>query len=48
MFFYLQNLDDDDHIFIVEVFSGCIQYCKILQVVVQGFFATDGKFFMHY
>ncbi|XP_078487939.1 uncharacterized protein LOC100183762 [Ciona intestinalis] len=37
-----KGLDSDDHLFIVEVFSGCVQYHKLLQVVVDGFFCTDG------
>ncbi|CAK8681599.1 unnamed protein product [Clavelina lepadiformis] len=38
-----KGLDDGDHTFIVEIFSGCIQYTKLLNVVVGGFYATKGK-----
>nr|CAB3230279.1 RSP4/6 uncharacterized protein LOC100183762 [Phallusia mammillata] len=38
-----QSLDDGDHMFLVEVFSGCVQYRKLLGVVVDGFYVTDGK-----
>jgi len=44
---FFQNLDDGDHIFIVEVFSGCVQYTKLIDVVVEGFYATDGEWMFH-
>ncbi|CAH1785079.1 unnamed protein product, partial [Owenia fusiformis] len=37
------SLDESDHTFIVEVFSGCIRYDNIMKVVMDGFFAKDGR-----
>lgn len=38
-----QIYDDDEQTFIVEVFSGCIRYAEIMNVVLRGFYAQDGK-----
>lgn len=35
--------NEDEQVFIVEVFSGCVRYADILGVVIQGFYAKDGK-----
>lgn len=37
------GLGDDDHTFIVEVFSGCFEFRKVIKVVVDGFYILDGK-----
>ncbi|KAJ8317728.1 hypothetical protein KUTeg_005632 [Tegillarca granosa] len=39
-----QMIDDEsDQTFIIEVFSNCIRYSSIMQVVMDGFFAKDGR-----
>lgn len=35
--------DEDEQTFIVEVFSGCVRYSEVLNVVMRGFYAKDGK-----
>ncbi|XP_061186311.1 cilia- and flagella-associated protein 99-like isoform X2 [Saccostrea echinata] len=43
---YLKNnqiYDDSDQTFIVEVFSECVRYANLMQVVLDGFYAKDGK-----
>lgn len=35
--------DEDEQTFIVEVFSGCVRYAEVLDVVMRGFYAKDGK-----
>uniref|UniRef100_K1Q724 Cilia- and flagella-associated protein 99 n=1 Tax=Magallana gigas TaxID=29159 RepID=K1Q724_MAGGI len=43
---YLKNnqiYDDSDQTFIVEVFSECVRYSNLMQVVLDGFYAKDGK-----
>lgn len=35
--------DEDEQTFIVEVFSGCVRYDEILNVVMRGYYAKDGK-----
>lgn len=35
--------DESEQTFIVEVFSGCIRYSNILDVILNGFYAKDGK-----
>ncbi|WAR22532.1 CFA99-like protein [Mya arenaria] len=35
--------DEDEQTFIVEVFSGCVRYSNVMSVVVNGFYAKDGK-----
>lgn len=35
--------DEDEQTFIVEVFSGCVRYAEILNVVMRGYYAKDGK-----
>ena len=39
----LQNLNESDETFIKEVFSGCVRYSNIMNVVLNGYFARDGK-----
>ena len=39
----LQVRDESEQTFIVEVFSGCVRYNNILDVVLNGFYAKDGK-----
>lgn len=38
-----QIYDEDEQTFIVEVFSGCIRYAEIMNVVLRGYYAQDGK-----
>ncbi|XP_052227633.1 cilia- and flagella-associated protein 99-like isoform X1 [Dreissena polymorpha] len=35
--------NEDEQIFIVEVFSGCVRYLDIMSIIVKGFYARDGK-----
>lgn len=35
--------NEDEQTFIVEVFSGCVRYSEVLNVVMRGFYAKDGK-----
>ncbi|XP_030046973.1 cilia- and flagella-associated protein 99 isoform X1 [Microcaecilia unicolor] len=39
----LQNLDVTEQTFILNVLGGCIQYKSLLEIVVDGFYARDGK-----
>ncbi len=39
----LQDLEEDDQNFVVEVFSGCVRYHQVLDVVTAGFYNRDGK-----
>ena len=41
--FSLQGLDDNSESFITEVFSGCVRYNSVLNVVTGAFFVKDGK-----
>ncbi|XP_059146670.1 cilia- and flagella-associated protein 99-like [Physella acuta] len=36
-------LDDDDVIFIKEVFTGCVRHKAVMNVVVDGFYSQDGR-----
>lgn len=36
-------LDEDEKSFVQEVFSGCVRYSKVLDVLVKGFYNRDGK-----
>ncbi|XP_053407341.1 cilia- and flagella-associated protein 99-like isoform X2 [Mercenaria mercenaria] len=38
-----QIYDEDEQTFIVEVFSGCVRYAEVLNVVMRGYYAKDGK-----
>ena len=38
-----QVRDESEQTFIVEVFSGCVRYSNILDVVLSGFYAKTGK-----
>ncbi|XP_048746948.2 cilia- and flagella-associated protein 99-like isoform X2 [Ostrea edulis] len=40
---YNQIYDDSDQTFIVEVFSEIVRYASLMQVVLDGFYAKDGK-----
>ncbi|KAK3590166.1 hypothetical protein CHS0354_041220 [Potamilus streckersoni] len=35
--------EDVDRDFIVEVFSGCVRYSNIINVILDGFYSKDGK-----
>ncbi|XP_035827876.1 cilia- and flagella-associated protein 99 [Aplysia californica] len=35
--------DEDDEMFITEVFSGCVRHGAVMRVVVEGFYARDGR-----
>ncbi|KAL4232291.1 Cilia- and flagella-associated protein 99 [Mactra antiquata] len=35
--------DEDEQTFIVEVFSGCVRYEEVMNVVMNGYYAKDGK-----
>lgn len=35
--------DESEQTFIVEVFSGCVRFSTILDVILNGFYALDGK-----
>ena len=39
----LQELGESEQTFIMEVFSGCIRYSRVLRVVLDGFYNRDGK-----
>ncbi|KAI0218459.1 Cilia- and flagella-associated protein 99 [Lamellibrachia satsuma] len=42
---YLKHLDaaESEQTFIMEVFSGCTRYSRVLRVVLDGFYNRDGK-----
>lgn len=40
---FIQELDDCDKTFIKEVFAGCVRYKSLLDVVVRGFYNSDGQ-----
>ncbi|KAJ7990756.1 hypothetical protein DPEC_G00290210 [Dallia pectoralis] len=42
----MENLDPLDKKFILDVVSGCIEYKKILDVVIRVFYAQSGKCFL--
>nr|XP_033806568.1 cilia- and flagella-associated protein 99 [Geotrypetes seraphini]XP_033806576.1 cilia- and flagella-associated protein 99 [Geotrypetes seraphini] len=42
----LQTLDIAEQIFILDVLGGCIQYKTLLNIVVNGFYARDGKCYL--
>ena len=37
-----QVVDDEDQVFVREVFEGCVKYRKLLQVLMKGFYAREG------
>ncbi|XP_033632597.1 cilia- and flagella-associated protein 99-like [Asterias rubens] len=37
------NLDDEEQVFLTEVFSGCVRHTRIMGVVVSGFYLRAGK-----
>ncbi|XP_040191236.1 cilia- and flagella-associated protein 99 [Rana temporaria] len=39
----LQKLNDTEKQFVLEVLSGCVQYTDLLDIVVDAFYARDGK-----
>lgn len=41
--FYFQIYDEDEQTFVVEVFSGCVRYEEVMNVVMNGYYAKDGK-----
>jgi hypothetical protein len=41
--YLFQIFDDSDQTFIVEVFSEIVRYASLMQVVLDGFYAKDGK-----
>ncbi|CAL1547850.1 unnamed protein product [Lymnaea stagnalis] len=38
--------DEDDKIFITEVFSGCVRHGPIMNLVVDGFYVRDGRYIL--
>merc|ERR1719505_192166 len=38
-----KDLEESDEVFLVEVFSGCVQYNSILKVIVDGYYVKDGR-----
>lgn len=36
-------VDESERVFVVEVFSGCVQHQNIIKVVVDAFYVKDGK-----
>ncbi|XP_045145403.1 cilia- and flagella-associated protein 99 [Echinops telfairi] len=40
----LQTLSPPQQVFILEVLSGCLEYRKLLKVVVDAFYVRDGRF----
>jgi len=38
-----QELGESEQTFVMEVFSGCIRYSRVLRVVLDGFYNRDGK-----
>ena len=45
VFFYIffQGLGDGEQTFVVEVFSGCVRYNRVLKTVTDGFYNRDGS-----
>ncbi|XP_069832490.1 cilia- and flagella-associated protein 99 [Dendropsophus ebraccatus] len=41
-----QTLNNDEEQFVLDVLSGCVQYRNLLDVVVQAFYARDGKHYL--
>ncbi|CAL8272843.1 unnamed protein product [Merluccius merluccius] len=39
----MENMDDMDKKFIIDIFSGCVEFKKLLDVVVKVFYAQHGK-----
>lgn len=37
------KLEESAQVFVIEVFSGCVQYKNIIKVVVDAFYVKDGK-----
>ncbi|XP_040275146.1 cilia- and flagella-associated protein 99 [Bufo bufo] len=42
----LQALNHEEEQFVLDVLSGCVQYKTLLDVVVQAFYARDGKHYL--
>lgn len=38
-----QICEEDDKMFITEVFSGCVRHKSVLSVITEGFYARDGR-----
>ncbi|XP_066574401.1 cilia- and flagella-associated protein 99 [Amia ocellicauda] len=43
----LQNVDVSEEMFVLDVFSGCIEYKKLLDIVVDAFYVRCGKNILH-
>jgi len=41
-----QDLDESETLFLSEVFSGCVRFSSIIDVVVGGFYNQDGASFL--
>jgi len=39
----VQDLVDCDAMFIKELFAGCVRYKSVLNVVLRGFYNSDGQ-----
>ena len=39
----VQDAAESEQTFIMEVFSGCTRYSRVLRVVLDGFYNRDGK-----
>ncbi|CAN2388432.1 Cilia and flagella associated protein 99 [Pristimantis euphronides] len=42
----LQNLNDEEEEFVLDILCGCVQYKNLLDVVVQAFYARGGKHYL--
>lgn len=42
--FLFQTLSPQEQAFILEVLSGCLEYRKLLTIVVDAFYVRDGRF----
>ncbi|XP_056410939.1 cilia- and flagella-associated protein 99 isoform X2 [Hyla sarda] len=42
----LQDLNDEEEQFVLDILSGCVQYRNLLDVVVRAFYARDGKHYL--
>jgi len=40
---FIQELDECEQTFIKEVFAGCVRYKSVVNVVLSGFYNSDGK-----
>lgn len=44
---FFQPINETDELFITNAFTDCIQYSKALRVIVDAFYARDGKIMLN-